>query len=55
MDNRRVPTKVRHILLVTKAGAYPTVKIVLFVFSVNELRAVVDVAHPHIPPYRSAA
>ena len=31
MDNRSVPTKVRHILLVTKAGAYPTVKIVLFV------------------------
>ena len=55
MDNRIVPTKVRHILLVTNAGAYPTVKIVLFVFSVNELRAVVDVAHPHIPPYRSAA
>lgn len=55
MDNRSVPVNVRHILLVTNAGVYPTVKIVLLVLSVNELRAVVDVAQPHIPPYRSAA
>lgn len=48
------PTNVRHILLVTYAGAYPTVKIVLPVTSDNEFKAGVDVAQPHSPPYKSA-